>query len=260
MIESSVVQLHRTLVDAIRRTRPGAVDRPVTVAEIYQDLVPYRTAREVGFDMNADYEYALLRLLAGEGDLARIEPREVRDKLRMELESANPDVGLFRNYAACDVWVNIGDAEVSPEDELTLVLDQLASWEEEFVGPAAAGMPAPQALYPPPPIAEASDEEIPDVFEVEAEQPEPQTRPRFEIATSVAATTEEPEPEGETTTDLCTFCGGELPGDRMVNFCPFCGSDQSQQPCPKCGELLEPLWRFCISCGTRARPLGDHVN
>lgn len=108
MNDNFVEQLHHSLVDALRRTRPQALNRPVTVAEIYQDLVPYRTARtEVGFEMNADYEHALLRLLAGEGDLARIEPREVRDKLRMELESPNPDVGLFRNYAACDVLVII---------------------------------------------------------------------------------------------------------------------------------------------------------
>lgn len=260
MNESSVVQLHRTLVDAIRRTRPGASDRPVTVAEIYQDLVPYRTAREVGFEMNADYEYALLRLLAGEGDLARIEPREVRDKLRMELESANPDVGLFRNYAACDVWVNVGDQEVTPEEELTLVLDQLASWEEEFVGPAAAMAAAAQPPAPPVLVAEASDEEIADVFEAEGEPSEPpRKRPRFEIATG-GAETADLEPEGEPTVVACTFCGGELPGSRLVNFCPFCGSDQSQQPCPTCGEMLEPLWRFCISCGTRVRPLGDHVN
>ena len=51
-----------------------------------------------------------------------------------------------------------------------------------------------------------------------------------------------------------------LPADRLVNYCPHCGSDQSQQPCPSCGEILDPLWRFCIACGARVRPLGDHVN
>ena len=48
--------------------------------------------------------------------------REVRDKLRMELESANPDVGLFRHYAACDVCVNVGDVAEIAEPELTLDL------------------------------------------------------------------------------------------------------------------------------------------
>ena len=64
--------IHETLADALRR-RPQAFDAPVTVAEIYQDLVPYRAVRSaLGFDMNADYEHTLLRLLAGEEDLARL--------------------------------------------------------------------------------------------------------------------------------------------------------------------------------------------
>ena len=113
MNDNLVAQLHRSLVDALRRSRPDALHRPITVAEIYQDILPYRDARDaVGFEINADYEHTLLRLLAGEGDLARIEPREVRDKLRMELDSPNPDVGLFRSYAGCDVWVSLDPSEV----------------------------------------------------------------------------------------------------------------------------------------------------
>jgi hypothetical protein len=233
-MSDSLAQLHRTLVDAIRRTRPTALNRPVTVAEIYQDLVPYKTARsEIGFDMNADYEHALLRLLAGEGNLARIEPREVRDKLRMELESPNPDVGMFRNYAACDVWVNVGENDdEAGEADVMDALGEPASWEDEFLG---------------------------------EERTQPANTP-FEIAHDVAPPASAPEPVktpaagSKKTTVECAFCGGELPEDRMVNFCPFCGSDQSQQPCPSCGELLDPLWRFCVSCGTRTRPLDDHVN
>jgi hypothetical protein len=231
-MSDSLAQLHRTLVDAIRRTRPTALHRPVTVAEIYQDLVPYKTARsEIGFNMNADYEHALLRLLAGEGNLARIEPREVRDKLRMELESPNPDVGMFRNYAACDVWVNVGEDE-EEEPQALEDLGEPASWEDEFLG----------------------------------EEPKSSSSTPFEIAHDVAPPPAAPEPakapasSPKKTTIECAFCAAELPEDRMVNFCPFCGSDQSQQPCPSCGELLDPLWRFCVSCGTRVRPLDDHVN
>lgn len=258
MNESNVMQLHRTLVDAIRRTRPGALDKPVTVAEIYQDLVPYRTARAVGFEMNADYEYALLRLLAGEGDLARIEPREVRDKLRMELESANPDVGLYRHYAACDVWVNAGDADVVPEAELTLDMDQMVSWEEEFLG--SDNSPAPQTAEPQPRIAERAAAADPPVAENVAVPPSPPTRPKFEIAAAAPEPAAGAEPDEIVTDEACVFCGGELPLGRVVNYCPFCGADQSQRPCPSCGELLDPLWRFCVSCGTRVRPLEDHVN
>lgn len=248
MNDTVIAQLHRTLVDAIRRSRPGALNRPVTVAEIYQDLLPYRTARaEIGFEMNADYEHALLRLLAGEGDFARIEPREVRDKLQLELDSPNPNVGLFRSYAACDVWVSIDGEDEAAPDAPAPAATVAQSWEEEFVG---------------------DDDDDEDAFEIE---PEPVTDAephaaagRFEIAAEQPA--DEPEPErdarshDEVGDGACAFCGAELPADRMVNFCPYCGTDQSQQPCPACGELLDPLWRFCVSCGTRVRPLGDHVN
>src|SRR5688572_17599326 len=103
-----VEELHRALVEAMVQNRPHALDQPITVAEIYQDLVPYRSVRStIGFAMNADYEFALLQLLAGVGDLAQIEPAEIREELRLELTSSNPNVGMFREYAACDVIVSI---------------------------------------------------------------------------------------------------------------------------------------------------------
>ena len=278
MNETIVAQLHRSLVDAMRRSRPAALHRPVTVAEIYQDLVPYKLARtEVGFEMNADYEHTLLRLLTGEGDLARIEPREVRDILRMELDSPNPDVSLFRNYAACDVWVNVGDGVPAAAGEAVAgEAEADASWEDDFLGsstPAADAHDIQAALGA---FDEADDEaevdEPEDVTPAPSEavaHSAPKPAARFEIA---ADETGEPAdvverrprrsavPSGEPEVIACAFCGSELPDGRMVNFCPFCGSDQSQQPCPTCGELLDPLWRFCIACGTRVRQLGDHVN
>jgi hypothetical protein len=236
MNETVVAQMHRTLVDAMRRSRPGALDQPVTVAEIYQELLPYRDARTaVGFDMNADYEHALLRLLAGEEELARIEPREVRDKLRLELESPNPDVGLFRTYANCDVWVSTDGSRLDMDADDHAIA---ASWEEEFLRAEAED--------------EADAEEVPPL-------PGARSGSRFEIAGEPAVGPDIHEGPAIVTSG-CAFCGAELPDSRMIHFCPYCGSDQSQQPCPSCGEMLEPLWRFCINCGARARPLGDHVN
>jgi hypothetical protein len=100
--------IHAALAAALRTQRPETpFEAPVTVAEIYQDLVPYRAVRtQLGFDMNADYEHTLLRLLAGEEGLARLDPVEARDELRKELGTANPNVGLFRKFAACDVWIS----------------------------------------------------------------------------------------------------------------------------------------------------------
>jgi rubrerythrin len=246
MNDTVVTQLHRTLVDALRRSRPGALHRPITVAEIYQDILPYRDARNtVGFELNADYEHALLRLLAGEGDLARIEPREVRDKLRMELDSPNPDVGLFRNYAACDVWVSIDPSEDPDADVVVEEMEGANTWEDEF-------------------LHEGEDEgEEEDIYELVLEA-EPHAPARFEIAADPVPEEEATSPRSDAFPDPgtvpCAFCSGDMPADRMVNFCPFCGTDQSQQPCPSCGEMLDPLWRFCVACGIRVRTLGDHVN
>ena len=271
MSENIVAQLHQTLVDALRKSRPNSLHRPVTVAEIYQDLVPYRTARNaVGFEMNADYEHTLLRLLAGEGDLARIEPREVRDKLRMELDSPNPDVSLYRNYAACDVWVSIEDGKETELDDST---DEDVSWEEEFVGPPAPAKVNPHEIQAAlvldeEPRFELADEEVDedepdDEFEDELEE-EFEEEDDFDDDEEESVLDNTPEPVltavEATQKHACAFCGSDLPADRMVNFCPFCGSDQSQQPCPSCGEMLDPLWRFCIACGARVQPLGDHLN
>src|SRR5688572_21791838 len=107
MIDDTVKRLYQRLAEALQRSRQDAFTGPVTVAEIYQELVPYRVVRgEVGFDMNADYEHALLRLLAGEGDMARLEPAHAREQITKELRSSNPNVSIYREYAGCDVFVN----------------------------------------------------------------------------------------------------------------------------------------------------------
>ncbi len=53
----------------------------------------------------------------------------------------------------------------------------------------------------------------------------------------------------------CAFCHAALPLDRPVRYCPFCGVDQQLRPCPRCGEILEPGWRYCVSCGAPS-PVG----
>jgi hypothetical protein len=103
---ATVARLYERLTEALQRTRRDPFNVPVTVAEIYRELVPYRLVRtEIGFDMNADYEHALLRLLAGEGEWVRLEPTQAAEEIRRELHGTNPNLGLYRNYAGCDVWV-----------------------------------------------------------------------------------------------------------------------------------------------------------
>ena len=229
-MDNSVEKLHRALVTAISNERNGDFQRPVTVSEIYQQLLPYRAARSaVGFEMNADYEYALLRLLAGEGNFARLEPGEVREMLRSELESPNPNVSLFREYANCDVWITAPPKWVfEMVDEPDPIIPKVSAQEDE------------ELL-----LDDAVEEEV-----VPLEEEVVPVRPVMRPAPGppVAALQQ------------CVFCSGDLPADRLANFCPHCGSDLSQRLCPTCGEVLEPAWRFCAGCGTKVASLDASAN
>lgn len=100
-------RFHRILVREIQASNPEYLTAPFSVAEIYQNLVPYRTHRdEIGVEMNADYEHALLRLLAGENDFLTIESKTAREEIQEELDSPNPNTGLYRDFAAADVRLN----------------------------------------------------------------------------------------------------------------------------------------------------------
>lgn len=115
MTDQVVTRLYRALVEELRR-RGHPEDRPVKVSELYQTLVPYRAVRSrLGVELNADYEHALLRLLAGERDLLRLEPADYREELHREVEATYPFVGLFRKFSAADVWVTMPAADDEPD-------------------------------------------------------------------------------------------------------------------------------------------------
>jgi hypothetical protein len=257
----NVDRLHRALVDAMRRTRGDDFDTPITVSQIYQELVPYRVARSsIGFDMNADYEFALLRLLGGERGLARLEPSEVRAILSKEAESPNPNVSLFRAYANCDVWIAPPQdwitemvAEPEAESDIEIELEDTPGveapeeWEPpaEWEGPPAIARPAQTA--PAPRFIPAAEE--PPVVEQEAAPETPDKTPQPHAL-----------PMTGTRPSQCAFCGGNLPSTRLVNFCPHCGNDLTQQPCSNCGEILEASWKFCIACGASAGGYDTQAN
>jgi len=231
-----------SLVEAVRASGRD-VAAPVTVAEIYQDLVPYRDVRgRLGFEMNADYEHTLLRLLSGEGTFVRLEPDEAREELRAEVESPNPNVGLFRKFAGCDVWITADGASV---ETMEMSTDELG-WVPEVEDPIDLNLTAEEEPVNGRPPAE--------VVAARAEQtsPEPATE------RSGASAERRPAPRAHAGAgsgslavggSVCAFCDSGLPAGRVVLFCPFCGADQSTRPCPSCAEPLESGWLFCISCG-----------
>ncbi len=108
-------RFHGALLAEIRAKRPEYLDEPFTVAEIYQTFVPYGTHRDrIGVDMNGDYEDALLRLLAGEGDYLLLESEPALKRLQAELDSPSPNTGIYREFAAVDVRLNPAHARVAP--------------------------------------------------------------------------------------------------------------------------------------------------
>jgi hypothetical protein len=204
-------RFHRTLIEEIQTHRPEYLTGPFTVAEIYQNLVPYGSHRDrIGVQMNGDYEDARLRLLAGEGGYLILESEPALRDLREELRTPNPNTGLYREYAAVDVRLNPS----------ILDLAALADFDRA--------------------ASEGSQESLP-ISELVTE--------RIDVVPPGIDPFEERAGEGPGIA-ACPWCRAELPARDNLNFCPFCGTDLKVVPCKKCGEELEPSWRFCIACGT----------
>jgi len=251
-------RLHRVLVEEIGERRPELLDRSFTVAEIYQNLVPYRSHRDrIGVEMNADYEQALLELLAGEGDYLVLESRTALRQIREELESLNPDTGIYRDFAAVDVHLN---PERLPDDvrartaagEATAREDATEAHaplepdpEHEPAGADAGGAGFAFADEPPGPTS-GEEGPLPGGGTADAEGHDEEGAPGEADA---EGETGERSPAGADDDGACRWCRGELPDRDDLHFCPHCGSPVDRIPCPDCGAELDPEWRFCVACG-----------
>lgn len=211
----------RAVAQIVHAERPELVGRTVTVAELYQDIAPYRRMRDLaGFELHADYEHALLRFLSGAGGHAQLDPESAADELGIEAESSDPDLSLYRKFAACDLRLALGDA-LSPRPE-----------------PKPAPVPEEPAYAP-----LAGVEETMRALRVE---------PADAPVSSDPAQPRRPGRAEAAAAPRCAFCANVLPAGRDVRYCPFCGGDQTARACADCGEPLEDEWRFCIACGAPA--------
>lgn len=236
---SDVEVLFRQLVRVLAKRDTDAVYTPFQIAELYQDLVPYRGyRRELGFEAVEDYEMAVLHLLAGDGGFASVDPPEVQQALLEEAESVNPNSGAFREYAAA--YVHLARRAVSS------VLDP-----DEGYAP-----PAPPAPPPPPsPTEEAAadkwqEAEVDDTSAII----EPHAVSDERIASPLGDPAETPEspvlePLDQRAAGRCPDCNAELPHGRPVVFCPYCARQLKAARCRHCGDDVEPGWQYCVSCG-----------
>lgn len=78
-------------------------DDPVAVAELHKRLLPYHTCRDsLGFATKAEYDVAMLRLLADEARVAVAEPA-LREAVRAEIRQPEPGLAFLHRFAASEV-------------------------------------------------------------------------------------------------------------------------------------------------------------
>jgi hypothetical protein len=139
-----VDRLHARLRDALKSETDVS---GLTIGDVYQRLIPYRSVRsELGILELAEYEHALLKLLAGERGYLTLEGEHALLELQAELESTNPILGVYRDYSA--VVVRLGGATAPGEPR-----KPVANAPPE--GPAPARAPAPRTSAATPPAAPA---------------------------------------------------------------------------------------------------------
>lgn len=266
MSEQVLERFHRALLEEIQTQRPEYLTASFTVAEIYQNLVPYGSHRDrIGVEMNGDYEDALIRLLAGEGGYLILDSEPALRDLRAELDAPNPNTGLYREFAAVDVRLNQAylDLSAAAMDALPDLAEELDA-EDPVTMAALAPNEAPTADLGIVPagvdiFAEPEPQAQVEVFAASADDgpaAEDEVHARASRTPLAPEFVEEPVTNGPgadlTVADsgACRWCQEVLPDRRHLNYCPFCGTDLKLVPCRSCGEEVEPGWRYCAACGT----------
>lgn len=238
-------RFHQVLVDEIRQLSPEYLAGEFTVAEIYQKLVPYGAHRvRIGVEMNGDYEDALLRLLAGEGDYLTIQSEPARHRIQRELESSNPNTGIYREFAAVGVRLNADRIPVSNP----------GGSKRARASDAAKAAPRSLAMEASSPVSGAPSAG-PHLFEMADREPDgegttPDTRSAGVGKPGKGEASAGPEVDSPLP-PACPGCARDLPPRASLLFCPFCGVNVRTRECSVCAESLEWGWGFCIACGTQ---------
>jgi predicted RNA-binding Zn-ribbon protein involved in translation (DUF1610 family) len=240
-------RMFRHLVRTIRSRHPQYLSQPFDVSALHQTILPYRlNRRELALESNEDYEITLTELLSGSRDYLIVDD-PMRDALRAELASVNPDPSAFKQFASARVAISpaaLRSLTVGRDDEGVLIPAPTAT------PPAAAPRPPqpptppslPPRAAPPTPAARPSRPSAPVVQSIPATP-----RTSNPAVPSVGTRTVVPQAE-----DRCGSCGESLPPGRAITFCPHCGQNLTTMNCPACGSELELGWKFCPACGRPA--------
>jgi predicted RNA-binding Zn-ribbon protein involved in translation (DUF1610 family) len=242
-------RMFRHLVRTIRSRFPQYLSQPFDVSELYQTILPYRhNRRELALESNEDYEITLTELLSGAGDYLIVD-EAMRDALRTELASVNPDPSAFKQFAGARIAISpaaLRSLAVGPADDSMPPLTAATPIAPATVDRPAQPAPPPRALsVPPPPLVTTTPKPSRPSAPVQSIPATPRTsNPAVQ---SVGMRTIVPSPE-----DRCRSCGESLPVGRAITFCPHCGQNLTTMNCLACGSELELDWKFCPACGRRA--------
>ena len=245
------------LLHTIQARYPAYLTQPFDVAELYQNILPYRHhRRELALETNQDYELVLLQLLSGARDYLVVSD-EMRERLARELASPNPDPGVFREYSTSQVALSpsavrrFQSGAAAPEPAFAAAAATAAS--EPPARAASQRVPAASATTSPRSSSSATAPTL-------AAQPTPR---RSAAPSSGASAAPTPAPRGPSAPvparpiqtvvpqagEQCRYCNGALPPGRRITFCPHCGQNLTVVNCLACGTELELGWKFCTTCG-----------
>jgi hypothetical protein len=232
----SLDRMYQLLARTIRAQFPQYETQPFDVAELYQTILPYRhNRRELALDSNEDYEIVLTELLSGARDYLIVDER-IRDTLKAELASPNPDPSAFKQFA--DANVSLAPAALARVDSSPAIRASGAA-SRVSTGSSAAAAASAALTTPMAPVVRASSPASSPVIP-------PSSVPT--VATPPKTTTPRPG-------DRCRSCDQALPAGREITFCPHCGQNLTTVNCLACGSELELGWKFCPVCG---RPATAH--
>jgi double zinc ribbon protein len=252
----------RHLVNTIQARYPAYLTQPFEVAELYQNILPYRHhRRELGLDTNQDYELVLLQLLSGARDYLVVDD-QMRERLARELASQHPDPGAFREFSTTQIALSpaavrrvqagaLGDGEPAlagaARTSANEPTQRFAPQRAQSAAGASTSAATGSAATAPIPVPAPRRPSAPTNNNA-ASATSPTTAPRA-VAPAVASTSRPINTIVPQAGEQCRYCNGALPAGRRITFCPHCGQNLTVVNCLACGTELELGWKFCTTCG-----------
>src|ERR1044071_4207078 len=271
-------RMYRHLVRTVRSRFPQYLTQPFDVAELYQTVLPYRHyRRELGLETNDDYEMTLTELVSGARDYLIVDDH-MRDVLKKELSSTNPDPAAFKQFATVRVALSptaLRSLEAGPAMDPSapdVAIPISSSSARHSSAGASAPANAATSVPPAPPVAPPQAPATAATGATAAPAAPPQRTSARQTAppASMVATPNTPpavvsiaRSSGGAALpgtgsiipnagERCRSCDGALPEGRAITFCPHCGQNLTTMNCPACGSELELGWKFCPACGRPA--------